>query len=1387
MDAKQLMTTGREADRSPFFQGMRGTLLAWFVVLALAPMILVSVISYTRAKEALTQFAEDKLVAVREIKANILLTLFRKWEADTLNISQMESLKSDMVDMATSFKFLDSDKLRNLYLEKPDLLDAQDGSAYSAVHREDHDFFKNYIRVQEYEDLLLIDPEGNVFYSEKKGPDFGVNLTSEPYRESNLGRLYQALKGVKRGEVLLADAALYGNGVALFMGTPVYREDVCLGYLVFRLPLGHINQRMAEREGMGRTGETILAGPDLRLRSDSFNDPVNRTLRASLSGTVKDNGVGTEPVRRALAGKSGAGINTDYRGTEILVSYAPIPLKGLQWVIVSKVDADEAMAPTVSLLWVTAGLGCGAALLAILVALFVSGRIVRPVRRLTEWSREIAGGELTLVDIKTPKNEIGVLNESFREAVKSLRTAKAAQEQHNWLKTGQSDLDDRMRGEQIMETLCRQVITYVTVYLGAQVGAFYVKDGSGLFRLAASYAYKAPGNLANEFKVGEGLIGQAALEKRPILLTKVPENYITVTSGLGERRPKNILVMPLVFGDATLGVMEMGSFEEFSEDHKAFLEEVGERIAIAIHSASARDRLHEVLVVTQQQSEELQVRQKELQAANEELEEHTRRLQSSEEELKAQQEELQAANEELEEQTQQLQASEELLKTQHEELQATNEELEEKTHALEQERNSITVKNRELEVIGLDLERRAKELEITGRYKSEFLANMSHELRSPLNSLLLLAQELAANKQQNLDDRQIESAEIIYHSGHDLLNLINEILDLSKIEAGRMELHIAEVSLAQCAEDLVAEFKPQADARGLELSTRLSGKLPETIASDRQRLDQILRNLIANAIKFTRAGSITLDLHRPQPGVLLRRSGLDPLQAVAISVIDTGIGIADDKQMLIFEAFLQADDSTSRQYGGTGLGLSISRELAKLLGGEITVESKEGEGATFTLYLPEKHRPARMPSDEPAVRAITPVAARPAPTRPPGEAIADDRDTIQADDRVILVIEDDLHFAQTLHRFCHERRFKCLHAADGESGLELAARFKPDAVILDIRLPGIGGWTVLETLKSDPDLRHIPVHMMSIEQETVEAYRKGAIGFLSKPVSLQQLNQAFNRIEKVIRRHVKRLLVVEDDPVMSRKIAELIGNGDVETKSVGNGRDALEELRTGAYDCVILDLKLPDISGFEVLKQLDTFKEITIPPIIIYTGKDLTHDEEYQLQQYASSIIVKGVKSQERLLDETALFLHRVIKDLPSSKRAMISTLYDSETIFEGKKILMVDDDMRNVFALSKVLEEQGMQVFKAADGQKALALLDKEPDMHMVLMDIMMPIMDGYEALRRIRSQPRFQHLPILAITAKAMKEDRVKCIEAGANDYLAKPVDIDKLLSLMRVWLYR
>jgi len=736
------------------------------------------------------------------------------------------------------------------------------------------------------------------------------------------------------------------------------------------------------------------------------------------------------------------------------------------------------------------------------------------------------------------------------------------------------------------------------------------------------------------------------------------------------------------------------------------------------------------------------------------------------EELQTQQEELKQMNEELEEQAQNL-------KQQQEELQMTNEELEEQTQSLE-------AKNLEVETSKNDIEQKTKQLEISSRYKSEFLANMSHELRTPLNSLLILSKDLSENRNKNLDTIQVESAEIIYKSGCDLLVLINEVLDLSKIEAGKMSLNIEPLSLKIFTNELMREFKHHAEQKGLKLNAKLDQELPELIRTDSQRLNQILKNLLSNAIKFTDKGNVSISIDR------------NTENTVIISITDTGIGIQEDKQLAIFEAFQQAEGGTSRKYGGTGLGLSISRELAKLLGGEIKLSSKLNEGSIFSLIIPLEiheeleHKNTSTPDsyrDKESALFNPSLLKESKYLNYPN--IQDDRDTISVDDKTVLIIEDDLKFASILLKQANKKGFKCLSAATGEDGLLLALKHKPQAIILDMILPGISGHFVLLELKANPAIRHIPVHIISAKERSLEPIREGAVEYLMKPVAKEDLEEAFNRIENFVNRKIKNLLIIEDNENSRKAMRILIGNGDVKCFEAGTGSEALVLYQQNHIDCVILDIGLPDMSGFDLIHKLENIQGHSIPPIIVYTGKELTKEENNELQKYAESIIIKGVKSEERLLDETALFLHRTISNMPKSKQLIINNLYDKEAVFHAKKILLVDDDMRNLFALSKILKERGMEIIKAENGKNAFEMLEKHPDINMVLMDIMMPEMDGYEAMKRIRSQVKFKNLPVIALTAKAMKDDKQKCIDAGANDYITKPIEVERLLSLMRVWL--
>jgi CheY-like chemotaxis protein/signal transduction histidine kinase len=823
-----------------------------------------------------------------------------------------------------------------------------------------------------------------------------------------------------------------------------------------------------------------------------------------------------------------------------------------------------------------------------------------------------------------------------------------------------------------------------------------------------------------------------------------------------------------------------------------------------------RRKVDELLAETQRQARELQSQQQELRVTNEELQQHTLALSASQQHLQAQQTALESANEELEE----------------------------KARVQQEQRALLDRQNQELKTAQRELEQKAEELTLASRYKSEFLANMSHELRTPLNSLLILAQMLAGNEERNLTPEQVESARIIYHSGSDLLTLINEILDLTKVESGRMQFFFEPVLFANIVQALRHQFNPVAEERGLLFEISLADGLPETMVSDQQRLLQVLRNLLSNAFKFTTQGSVKMTIGRPAADADPHFLPCKADQAIAIRISDTGIGMTSDQQKIVFEAFQQADGSTSRKYGGTGLGLTISREMVKRLGGKIELQSEYHQGSTFTVYLPEHPpesitasaelnlpmiyvastdaAPARGLEESPAVQPppaapvflkseadipdLHPPAVVAVPADPQGGAknvaftgsglpnpAGDDRDSLQKGDHILLVIEDDLAFAHVIYEYAHKKNFKCLIAPDGETGLQMVNTCHPDAIVLDLRLPGISGWQVLETLKHDQALnaRHIPVHILSAESENLDAYKMGAIGFLTKPVTSRQLDEIFQKIETLIAGGIKNLLVVEDDADLRHSVRQLLSGSDVRISEAAHGHAAMEILRARQFDCMILDLTLPDMTGFELLNQIHQDVTVHKCPIIVYTGKELTEEENVELMKYAESIIIKGAKSPERLLEETALFLHQVVSQVQAENKPSSRAVIDRDGVFEGKHILMVDDDMRNAFALSRLLGGKGFKITIAGGGQKALEMLDADPDIDLVLMDIMMPVMDGYETMRRIRAQDRFHNLPILALTAKAMAGDKEKCIEAGADDYLSKPVDVERLLSVLRVWL--
>ena len=1019
----------------------------------------------------------------------------------------------------------------------------------------------------------------------------------------------------------------------------------------------------------------------------------------------------------------------------------------------------------------------------------LAGTLTTQLRAISEVSQAVTQGDLTRTIAVEAEGEVAELKDTINQMIDNLAETTRVNNEQDWLNSNMARFTGMLQGERDLETVSRLIMSELTPLVGSQHGAFFMMespDGEGddfELRLIATYGYKQRKNVPNRFKIGEALVGQAALEQKPILITQAPDDYVRISSGLGEGAPVNVIVLPVLFEDQVLAVVELASFQRFSSVQQSFLEQLAESIGVVLNTIQANMRTEELLV----QSQDL-----------------TQELQSQSEELQAQQEELQQTNKELEEQAASLKASEELLQTQQEELQQTNEELEEKAQLLEEQNRRIEIKNREIELARAALEEKAEQLSLSSRYKSEFLANMSHELRTPLNSLLILAKLLSENPESNLNEKQIEFANTIYGAGSDLLSLINDILDLSKVEAGRMDVNVSDVKLSDLRDFVERSFRPVAEDKELGFEIEVHGaNVPPTIETDEQRLQQVIKNLLSNAFKFTSSGNVKLRVGLAE-GRQFASEALSRAEAVLeFSVEDTGVGIPHDKLRLIFEAFQQADGTTSRRYGGTGLGLSISREIARLLGGEIHVESTVDEGSKFTLFLPASFRHVEHPTEDYATEdtVIFPVESEGNGTAPPAREapeldpalllpsdVRDDRDEIQDADRVVLIVEDDPEVARTELEVAQERGFKGIVALRGDSGLALAHEYKPDAIILDMKLPVMDGWTVLDHLKHHPETRHIPVHIVSAGDGRQNALKAGAVAFVEKPISKEVLEETFGEIRSFIDRELKRVLVIEDDEAQRNAVIELIGGGDdVEVSAAGSGEEALEALELQRYDCMVLDLKLPEMGGFALLEKLKEDPRYSSIPVIVYTGKELTRREETKLKKFAESIVVKDASSPERLLDETSLFLHRVEGKLPEEKRRMLEQLHSAEEVFNHKKILIVDDDVRNVFALTSVLESHGMEVMYAENGEDGIGLLQRHPEIDLVLMDIMMPGMDGYETMRAIRSEEGFKQLPIISLTAKAMKGDREKSIASGASDYITKPVDTDQLLSLMRVWLYK
>ncbi|HEU4626387.1 MAG TPA: HAMP domain-containing protein [Steroidobacteraceae bacterium] len=966
----------------------------------------------------------------------------------------------------------------------------------------------------------------------------------------------------------------------------------------------------------------------------------------------------------------------------------------------------------------------------------LAANLTTQVRAIAEVATAVTKGDLTRSIQVEARGEVSALKDNINAMIGNLRATTARNTEQDWLKTNLAKFSRMMQGQRDLVAVGQMLLSELCPLIGAQHGIVYVMEEGEYLKQLASYADPSESEQPRTYRVGESLVGQCAADRQRILLSDIPDDAIRVRSGLMAARPRNIIALPVLYEGQVKAVVELASLYEFNASHLTFLEQLTGSIGVVLNTIEATMRTERLLKQSQQLATELQTQQKE--------------------------------------------------------LQQTNEELATKAKLLAEQNAEVERKNEEIELARRALEEKAAELALTSRYKSEFLANMSHELRTPLNSILILGQQLAENADKNLTPRQVEFAKTIHGAGTDLLNLISDILDLSKIESGTVTVESEDLLFTHLRETIERNFRHEAESRKLSFTTDFDANLGRTITTDSKRLLQVLKNLLSNAFKFTSDGGVRLHVGFATGGWSMDHPVLSTAGTVVeFSVSDTGIGIPPEKQKIIFEAFQQADAGTARKYGGTGLGLAISRELANLLGGEIRLSSTPGAGSTFTLYLPLVYTgPAygRQPVGSHTMPKTTPAPYQPI-VLPAArtEDVPDDRDNVEPGELSLLIVEDDPHYAKVLLNLARDRGFKGIVAKNGADALTLARKHLPTAVSLDVFLPDMLGWTVLNQLKRDPTTRHIPVQILTVEEERQYGLEHGAFAFINKPLTTDGLESAFDRIKSFAARGLRRLLVIEDDPAEQVSIAELIGNHDVEITQASTGAEALKVMREASFDCVVLDLKLPDVSGFDLLTEIQQDPKLRETPIVVFTGRDLTQSEEDELRKKAKSIVLKGVRSPERLLDETALFLHRVIADLPESKQQMIETLHRSDEPLRGRKVLVVDDDIRNIFALNSLLERHSMEVISATTGQDAISLLEKTEDLSVVLMDIMMPEMDGYETIRRIRQNPKFRYLPIIALTAKAMKGDREKCLEAGASDYVAKPVNTDQLLSLVRMWLHR
>ena len=1402
------------------WQSFRNKLLLLFVLVAFVPVVFLGYWSVLESRNALQQQVEYDLNALVDTRALELEDYYHAQKDQLSYLATTEEVAGliDYLSSAAGTAGLNSPLYR----------------AYLSVNLPRLKVLK---KSGGFADLYLLSPVGDVLFSAEGKSENGTNLIRGPFMGGQLARVF--IRANTLMETSISRRVKTGstsNILVTYIATPVFEDGSLIGVLAAQLDSTHLYKQFANYTGLGKTGEVIFAE-----RANGNAVIINRLRHNTELSSQQFVKIGADkglPIQKAVVGDRSSGVAIDYRDEQVIAAWRYLP--ELDMGIVLKIDTREAFAlaeiqQNKIVIFVVFSL-----VASLLAAFYFSRWLSRPLVVLTDATNAFAKGDMRghipigsrdemgrlaeahnqmLDNAKqiveqidgishgdfnaeiTLRSERDVLGIALQRLASSLHgTAEIASlvakgnydtemeikgpkdelggalnkmilrlKERDWQQQGRQLVADVLREQRPLEELCNLVIATLCKFFNASVGTVYTAEEGGTLQFRSGFSHSPSASHTLTINPGQGLLGQVAIQKTPIVIDRVPEDYLSIESSLGETAPRHLLVYPVVHADAIQVVMEFASLEPFAASTINMLDMLAPSIGINIVAARARDQQQLLLEETLKQS---------------------LALKKSERELSEQQQELQASNEELTQQTEELNKSQDNLQQQREELRVINEELEEQKEA-------IAKQNVALEKARNEAEQKALEVEQASQYKSEFLANMSHELRTPLNSLLILAKSFAENEDENLNADQIEAGEIIHDSATDLLDMINGILDLSKIEAGKMIVHAAEMQVALFSQQIRRQFKHVAANKQLEFDVEVANDIPTSIYTDEGKLGQIIKNLLSNAFKFTSEGGITVRLQVPEESVA-------DAAALAIEVTDSGIGIPEKKQALIFEAFQQADGSTSRSYGGTGLGLSICRELSRMLGGKIEVRSVPGSGSTFTLFLPErlpesdnvidvKNDARAKASEEPdqveKVRQTEKpkLTVIPSASTQPETTVDDDREQIEANDETMLVIEDDPAFAGVVVDLARRKGFKCLMAASGGDGVRLAQRYKPTGILLDLGLPDMDGAEVIEHLKTGTDTRHIPVHVLSGRDDAEEIANSNAVGVLTKPVTPEDLGNALSKISDFANNKVRELLIVEDDPSTQAVIQRLIGGDNINTTVAKSGTESLKLLRKVRYDCVVLDLGLPDMDGFELLDKIASNNEISKPPLIVYSARDLSESDYEHLRSYTNSIVVKGVCSETRLRDEAALFLHSVQHKLAEEKPRVITAQDDSDCEdLRGKTILIVDDDMRNIYALSRSLKKRELKVLVAKDGEKALQQLEEHGgEIDCVLMDIMMPVMDGYETTQKIRQQDHFQDLPVIALTAHAMADDRERCLQAGASDYMTKPVEIERLLAQLKVWL--